>query len=67
MALAGLSIESYRILLRILVVGFITYIARNTQSDDVIILLTNKMVGIELKELKEIVFSSLDADFGEFQ
>jgi hypothetical protein len=48
-------------------VGFVSYIAGNTETDDVIILLTNKMVDIELKELNERILSSLDADFGEFQ
>lgn len=48
-------------------VGFISYIARNTQSDEVIILLTNKIDGIEFEELQKRIFSSLDADFGEFQ
>lgn len=48
-------------------VGFISYIARNTKSDEVVIFLTNKVGGVEFEKLQKQFFSALDADFGEFQ
>ncbi len=48
-------------------VGFISYIARNTENDEVIIFLTNKIGGVKFEDLQKQIFSALDADFGEFQ
>lgn len=48
-------------------VGFISYIARNTENDEVIIFLTNKVGGVKFEDLQKQIFSALDADFGEFQ
>lgn len=48
-------------------VGFITYIARNSKTDELVIFLTNKTGGVKFSELQQQVFSALDADFGEFQ
>ncbi len=48
-------------------VGFISYIARNTKSDEIIVFLTNKVGGVEFEDLQKRIFSAIDANFGEFE
>jgi len=41
-------------------VGFTTYIIRNIEKDEVLIFLTNNTGGIRFKELRDLIYSSLD-------
>ncbi len=41
-------------------VGFTTYIIRNIEKDEVLIMLTNKTGGISFRELRELIYTALD-------